>query len=201
MTRLRLEGIPRFAVYIALQVAVFSMRFPWLAIPALVLALIGQTEGFQWVRWLVRSRAVVIVALLPALAGFPWGVEAGLWHAWEPSLLHSVRLGLVLASATWLSSRMSYIELRDVLETILRPLGQRTSSRIARAASLTMAFIPWIMQELRTADEAARLRGSDTRRRPGRHLASAAVPLVARSLEKAKLAAEALSLRDPFFGA
>lgn len=175
-----------------------------MAVPALVLAFLGMAEGFRWARWLARSRVLLIVALLPALAGFPWGAVSGglegVWDIWEPSMVRSVRLGLVLASAAWLSHGMSPVELRDALATILRPLGQRISHRVARAASLTMAFLPWTARELRIADEAARLRGSDPRRRPGRHLAAVSVPLVARSLEKARSAAEALSLRDPRFG-
>jgi len=204
VTRPRLAGAPRFIAYFALQVSVFSMGFPWLAAPALVLACLGLAEGLRWARWLERSKLLMLVALLPALAGFPWGAvsggQGGLWYVWEPSLIRSARLGLVLASAAWLSHGMSPVELRDALSTILLPLGRRASDRIARAASLTMAFIPWTARELRIADEAARLRGSDTRRHPGRHLAAISVPLVARSLEKARRAAEALSLRDPRFG-
>jgi energy-coupling factor transporter transmembrane protein EcfT len=107
---------------------------------------------------------------------------------------------LVLASAAWLSSGMSPVELRDALVALLRPLGARAGGRIARAASLTMAFIPWTRDELRRADEAARLRGSDPRRRPGRHLAALSVPVVSRALDKAKRGSEALALRDPGFG-
>jgi energy-coupling factor transporter transmembrane protein EcfT len=63
-----------------------------------------------------------------------------------------------------------------------------------------MAFVPWTTAELRRADESARLRGSDPARRPGRHLVALSVPLVSRSLEKAKRSSEALALRDSGFG-
>jgi energy-coupling factor transporter transmembrane protein EcfT len=204
MSRPFLAGVPRFAVYFVFQVAVFSSGLPWLGVFAVALALLGRAEGLRWIRWLARSRVLVIVALLPAIAGFPWDAASGgleaFWILWEPSLVRAARLGLVLASAAWLSRGMSPVQLRDALETLLRPLGRLASGRIARAASLTMAFIPWTAREMRIADEAARLRGSDPRRRPGRHLAALSVPLVARSLEKARRAAEALTLRDPRFG-
>jgi energy-coupling factor transporter transmembrane protein EcfT len=202
----RLKGAPRFIAYFALQVAVFSLGLRWLAVSAVIVVALGMADGLHWGHWLGRSRWLALVALLPAITGFPWaggigmGTAAGFWAAWEPSLVRSVRLGLVLASAAWLSSNMSPVELRDALSAILRPLGQKAAGRIARAASLTMAFIPWTGQELRLADDAALLRGSDPRRHPGRHLAAVSVPLVARSLEKARRAAEALSLRDPRFG-
>ena len=204
MKRPFLAGVPRFAVYFGFQVALFSAGFPWLGALAIALALLGRAEGLHWTRWLARSKTLVVVALLPAIAGFPWDAAGGglevFWGLWEPSLVRAARLGLVLASAAWLSRGMSPVQLRDALETLLRPLGGRVSRRIARAASLTMAFIPWTAREVRIADEAARLRGSDPRRRPGRHLAALSVPLVVRSLEKARRAAEALTLRDPRFG-
>jgi len=198
----RLCGAPRFAVYMALQVAIFSLTFPWLAAVALVVATLGVLEGQTWGRWIIRSRILLLAATLPALAGLPWGAPSfaeGL-SLWVPSLLRSARLALVLASAAWLSAGMSPVELRDALSVLLRPLGQRASGRIARAASLTMAFIPWTHAELVRANEAARLRGSDPARHPVRHLAAMSVPLVSRSLEKAKRGSEALSLRDSGFG-
>lgn len=198
---LRLHGAPRFAVYMALQVAILSSTFPGLAAQAIFVAALGLYEGKSWGRWILRSRILLLAATLPALAGLPWGastVEEALIF-WVPSLLRSTRLALVLASAAWLSSGMSPVDLRDALSVLLGLLGTRLSGRIARAASLSMAFIPWTHEELVHADEAARLRGSDPRRRPGWHLVALSVPLVSRSLEKAKCGAEALSLRDPGF--
>jgi len=197
----RLLGALRFATYMVLQVAIFSFSFPWLTAPALMVLLLGMAEGQSWGRWILRSRFLLLAAALPALAGLPWGastLQSGL-TLWFPSLLRSARLALVLASAAWLSTGMSPVELRDALLVLLRFLGMRASGRIARAASLTMAFIPWTRTELVRANEAARLRGSDPTRRPGRHLAVLSVPLVSRSLEKAKRGSEALELRDSGF--
>lgn len=204
----RLRGAPRFIVYMALQVALFSSPFPWLAAPALAVLVLGIAERLGWARWLRRSWPLMLAAALPALAGFPlaevmassWD-KAGLQRIWEPSLLRSARLALVLASAAWLSAGMSAIELRDALVLLLRPLGPAMAGRVARAASLTLAFIPWTRTELVRADEAARLRGSNPARRPGRHLAALSVPVVSRALHKARHSSDALSLRDPEFGA
>ena len=191
----RVAGAPRFFVYMALQIVIFSAPFPWAAAPALVVLALGAAEGFGWAGWLRRSRLLMLAAALPAIVGLTGGLSL-----WEPSLLRSVRLALVLASAAWLSSGMSPVELRDALVAVLRPLGARIGGRVARSASLTMAFIPWTTAELRRADEAARLRGSDPGRRPGRHLAALSVPVVSRALDKAKRGSEALALRDPGFG-
>lgn len=190
-----LRGVPRFAMYMALQVALLSLAFPWLAVPALGILVLGTLEGHAWGRWIIRSRLLLLAAALPAIVGLPRGLSL-----WEPSLLRSARLALVLASAAWLSAGMSAVELRDALALLLRPLGPRLAGRVARAASLTMAFIPWTKTELVLADEAARLRGSNPARRPAHHLVALAVPLVSRSLDKAKRGSEALSLRDAGFG-
>lgn len=197
----RISGAHRFVLYMALQAAVFSLPFPWLGIPALAVVALGIAGGQSWPRWVARSRLLLTAAALPALAGIPWAAPSmrAALSLWEPSLLRSARLALVLASAAWLSSGMSPVELRDALLALLLPLGARASSRIARVASLTMAFIPWTRQELRHADEAARLRGSNPARRPGRHLVALSVPLLSRSLDKAKRGSEALSLRDSGF--
>ena len=198
----RLRGASRFVAYLATQIAVFSCPFPWIAAPAIAVAALGASEGLGWGRWTRRSWFLLVAAALPAMVGAPFGAPSvsSAWAVWEPSLLRSARLALVLASAAWLSSGMSPVELRDALSVLLRPLGSRLSGRIARSASLTMAFVPWTTAELRRADESARLRGSDPARRPGRHLVALSVPLVSRSLEKAKRSSEALALRDSGFG-
>jgi energy-coupling factor transporter transmembrane protein EcfT len=146
---------------------------------------------------------MLLAAGLPAIVGIPWDAEplSAFAAAWAPPLLASARLVIVLASAAWLSSGMSPVELRDALSVLLRPLGKRASRRVASAASLTMAFIPWTAAELRRAGEAAQLRGSNPAKRPVRHLVALSVPLVSRSLEKARRGSEALSLRDSRFGA
>lgn len=204
----RIRGAARFAVYMALQVALFSSSLPWLAAPTLVILGLGITDGLGWARWLRRSWFLMLAAALPAIAGFPVAEllsssfgDGKVLRLWEPSLLRSARLALVLASAAWLSAGMSAVELRDALVLLLRPLGPRLAGRVARAASLTMAFIPWTRTELVRADEAARLRGSNPARRPGRHLVALSVPVVSRSLHKARHSSDALALRDPEFGA
>lgn len=214
----RLAGAPRFIVYLALQFAIFSAPFSWVAAPLAAVMALGLAEGFGWIAWLRRSWPALMAAALPALVGFPLGAFiklvrqvlqsasspvasqlVELLHLWEPSLLRGIRLELVLASAAWLSAGMSPVDLRDALTSLLRPLGTKGAGIIARAASLTMACIPWTMTELRRADEAARLRGSNPARRPGRHLVALSVPLVSRTLDKARRGSEALALRDAGF--
>ncbi|HUW69230.1 MAG TPA: hypothetical protein VMX33_03255 [bacterium] len=197
----RLHGVVRFGVYLALQAAILSFGLPWLFMPAAAVVGLGMVDGMHWSRWVARSWGLLVVAALPACAGIPWslsGIE--FLPAWLPALARSLRLALVLASAAWLSSGMSAVELRDALALLLMPLGARRAGRVARAASMTMAFIPWTRTELVRADEAARLRGSNPARRPDRHLVALAVPLVSRSLDKARHSSDALALRDAGFG-
>lgn len=209
--RRRLRGAPRFLAYLALQLAYLGLGLPWIALPLAVLAALAASEGLRWRGLLGRSPALLAMAVLPALFGLPRELIPGLARGtlggaaflatWAPACLASARLLAVFASAAWLSAGMSPVELRDALALILRPLGRRLAGRAARSASLAMAFLPWTAAELRRADEAARLRGSDPGRRAGRHLLALSVPLLSRSLEKARRGSEALSLRDPGFGA
>jgi energy-coupling factor transporter transmembrane protein EcfT len=216
-----LHGLPRFAVYLGLQFMILLLPGGALVAPLLLLAILGLADGVfrqrmssmpGWASWLRRAWPVLLVAAMPAVAGFPWelvgwsarggpaglsdGYAGAMLSAWLPGLLRSARFLLVFASAAWLSGGMTAIGLRDVLLVILKPLGPVLGPIIARAAALVMAFLPWTFTEIRRADEAARLRGSDPRRHPGRHLAAMAVPISVRSLEKARISAEALLLRD-----
>ncbi len=195
----------RLPCYLALQAALIAAPGAWLALPAALTLALGWTEGMRWLRWARSAWPVLLVAAAPAVFGLPLGrlldgESAAALSAWLPSLTRSARLVLVFASAGWLSRGMSPVDLRDALALILRPLGKRVSGHIARGASLTLAFLPWTLAEAKRADEAARLRGSDPRRRPLRHLAAMTLPVSVRTLEKARRGAEALTLRDSAYG-
>jgi energy-coupling factor transporter transmembrane protein EcfT len=202
-----LTGIHRLLLYLSLQFGVFALAGPWLALPGFLIMYLGSREGLSWLSWARSSRPVLVMAAFPAVVGFPLmqalatmtsgGTAAGFLALWSPSLAQSARFLLVFASAAWLSRGMSPVELRDVLILLLRPLGRRFGGGVARSASLAMAFLPWTLSEIRRADEAARLRGSDPGSHPARHLAAMAVPVSVRALEKARLSAEALALREP----
>ena len=192
----------RLAIYAALQAGVFLAPAAFLPIAAAALAYLGRRDGIRWARWARASWPALLVAASPALVGLPLSAFIDGRHAealalWAPSLIRSARLALVFPAAAWLSAGMSPVMLRDALIRIMRPLGDRTAASLARAASLMLAFFPWTLAELRRANEAALLRGSDPRRRPARHLAALGVPVTVRALEKARRSAEALSLRDP----
>ncbi len=217
-----LAGQGRLVSYIVIQVCVFAL--PCYALPGVAVALLALArldaagpEGrtgipvpprgglraptAQPAPRIGRLWPVMLVALSPALVSVPFGTEGirNFFALWLPGLVRSARLALVFWSAAWLSRGMSPVELRDALAPGLRVLGPRAQASIARAASLMLAFLPWTMAELKRADEAARLRGSDPKRRPGSHLSALAVPVSVRSLEKARRSAEALSLRDAGF--
>lgn len=192
----------RLAIYAALQAGIFLAPTAFLPIAAAALFYLGRRDGIRWARWARASWPALLVAASPALVGLPLSAFVSGRHAealalWAPSLIRSARLALVFPAAAWLSAGMSPVTLRDALIRIMRPLGARAAASLARAASLMLAFFPWTLAELRRANEAALLRGSDPRRRPARHLAALGVPVTVRALEKARRSAEALSLRDP----
>jgi energy-coupling factor transporter transmembrane protein EcfT len=205
------RGIHRFLVYLILQFGVFLVAGPWLAVPGVLILYLGAREGLSWLLWARNSWPVLMMAAMPAVVGFPLslalkalasggaaaGAVAGVLLSWAPSLAQSARFLMVFASAAWLSRGLSPLELRAVLAVLLRPLGQRFGGGVARSASLALAFLPWTLAGIRQADEAARLRGSSPGRSPVRHLVALAVPVSVRALEKARLSAEALELRDP----
>ncbi|HAW85383.1 MAG: hypothetical protein A2087_06995 [Spirochaetes bacterium GWD1_61_31] len=195
----QLTGLKRFLVYAAAQAAVLLAPVPVLAgVLALTVGL-GWLEGLRWLGWLRRFWPALLIALAPAVVGLPsLGPAAGqLWLvAWWPALLRSGRYLLVFVTAAWLSHGMTPLDLRRVLEGLLWPLGRRVAGAVARAAGLVLAFLPWTAREIGQAAAAARLRGSDPRRRPVRHLAGLLVPVALRSLERARHSAEALLLRD-----
>ncbi|MDX9959122.1 MAG: CbiQ family ECF transporter T component [Spirochaetia bacterium] len=206
----RVVGMRRFLLYLGLQTGLFALAGPWLALPGLLILCLGIREGFSWLGWARRSWPVLAMSALPAVVGFPLmqglvvltsrfaaGDASAFFHTWTPSLVQSARFLMIFASAAWLSQGMSPVELRDVLALLLRPLGKRFGRGVAGSASLAMAFLPWTLSEIRRADEAARLRGSNPGRHPARHLAAMAVPVSVRALEKARLSAEALALREP----
>jgi len=190
----------RLALYLALQAAVFLAPGAGILAAAAAILFLGVRAGVDWGRWLARLGPLLGVILLPALAGLPeaWPARTevtAFLAAWSPGLRRSLAFLLVLASAEWLSRTTRVDEIRETLEGLLAPLGPR-GRRAALAAALTLGFLPWARYELARADEAARLRGSDPRRGPLRHLAALGIPLTARLLEKARLSSEALALRD-----
>ncbi len=205
-----LVAVPRFLLYFLLQILYLKLAFPWIFTAFLFLLVLGMAEGFSWASFARRNPWLVLMAVMPAVLGFPPGWLAGffgragaglpaLQEAWAPALLKSLRLVCIFASAGWLSSRMSPVDLRDVFASLLKPLGKKLAIKASRPLSLTMAFIPWIKEEIKKTDEAARIRGSSARRNAARHLFVLGLPLLSRVLQKAKLSSDALAIRDRAF--
>lgn len=192
----------RLGLYLLLQASVFLAPGFWAALPGAAILALGARAGVRWFHWLRRGGVLFVVTLLPALAGLPEALQvssngaSSFLFAWAPGLRKSLVFLLVLAGAEWLSRTAGVSEIRETLEWVLGPLG-RAGKRAALTAALTLSFLPWARNELRKADEAARLRGSNPRRHPFRHLSSMGIPLTARLLEKARRSSEALALRDP----
>ncbi len=191
-----LKGLPRFLTYCSIQAGMFLSPTYAMAPLAIFVLGLGFFERLSWLLWLRRSWLVIIMALLPALFGFPFFRDDATLASWLPYLHRSLQFLLVFLSAAWLSHGMKPLDLADLLRILLRPCGKKIAATVSRAGSLMLAFMPWARDELRTANEAALLRGSSPRRNPGRHLLALAIPVSVRALERARHSAEALSLRD-----
>lgn len=191
----------RLVLYLALQAVIFLAPGPWILPAGVAVLALGWSARVRWGKWLTGLGPLLGIILLPAAAGLPEALAGAAGSGpdflgiWAPALRRSLTFLLVLASSEWLSRTSLVSEIRDALEGLLRPLGSR-GRRAALAASLALGFLPWARDELVRADEAARLRGSDPRTKPLRHLAALGVPVLARLLEKARLSSEALALRD-----
>jgi energy-coupling factor transporter transmembrane protein EcfT len=189
----------RLGLYLLLQASVFLAPGFWAALPGAAILALGARAGVRWFHWLRRGGVLFVVTLLPARPGFRKPSS----ELQRPRPFFSVGSGLrkslvfllVLAGAERHSRTAGVSEIRETFEWVLGPLPR--GKRAALTAALTLSFLPWARNELRKADEAARLRGSNPRRHPFRHLSSMGIPLTARLLEKARRSSEALALRDP----
>lgn len=193
-----LRGVPRFLIYFVMQIFFITLAFPRIFLALGFLLLIASMEGFSWLKYFRRFYGLLFMIILPALLGFPWQKD-GLLTLWAPGLLKSTKLLCIFASAIWLSFYMSPVDIRDVFAFLLRPFGAKLASKFSRALSLGLAFIPWTMDELKKTDEALRLRGSVPQKNIVKHIFALALPLLSHTLQKAKLASDAIALRDPAF--
>ncbi len=186
----------RFAAYCAIQAGMFCLPVSGVMLLIIFVVLIAGLERFSWLPWLRGSWFVIIMAVLPAFFGFPFFHPDGSLSSWLPYLRRSLQFLLVFISAAWLSHGMRPMDLADLLRILLRPFGKKFSATVSRAGSLMLAFMPWAREDLRKANEAALLRGSNPKRHPVAHLYALAIPVSIRALERARHSAEALALRD-----
>lgn len=64
-------------------------------------------------------------------------------------LFQSVRFGLIIIIAALYNTTTSCIETADAISSILRPLGDKFSNKVAIMVSITLRFVPILQQEAR----------------------------------------------------
>jgi len=109
--------------------------------------------------------------------------------------LRSARLLTVLMAGQLLSATTDPADLSAAVRKILFFLPTSWSSAMATAISLTLAFIPQILDEAGIIRDAAFSRGLGSRRSPLRRSVSLGLPLAEATLRRADLTTEALLSR------
>jgi len=109
--------------------------------------------------------------------------------------LRSVRLLTVLMAGQLLSATTDPADLSAAVRKMLFFLPSSWSSAMATAISLTLAFIPRILDEAIIIRDAAYSRGLDSRRSPLRRSVSLGLPLAEATLRRVDLTTEALISR------
>ena len=109
--------------------------------------------------------------------------------------LRAARLLTVLMAGQLLSATTDPSDLAAALRKILFFLPSSWSSSLATAISLTLAFIPRILDEAAIIRDAAFSRGLGSRRSPLRRMVSLGLPMAEATLRRADLTTEALLSR------
>lgn len=176
--------------------------------PPAVIALLGITILVLHVvartRWRSMKRPLFAWLVLAALMVLALGMGGGetstrilLWNrdGMIAGALRAARLLVVLLAGQLFASTTNPADVSGALRSLLFLLPRRFSGRVATAVSLTLAFVPLLLDEARTVGEAAASRGSGSRRNPLVRVGSLAGPLLGGLLRRVDLVADALLSR------
>lgn len=111
--------------------------------------------------------------------------------------LRSLRLLTVLSAGQLLASTTDPVDLSEALRQFTFFLPKTWSSRLAVSVSLTISFIPKLLDEALRVKDAALSRGLGQKRSVFRRAFSLGLPLAEAALRRADLTAEALLSRCP----
>ena len=154
--------------------------------------------------WLIMALAITFFAGLSdsggekALALTVSGRYLGLGRAGLiTGALRSLRLLTVLMAGQLLASTTDPADLAEALRQFTFFLPKSWSGRLAVSVSLTISFIPKLMDETLRVQDAALSRGLGQRRSIFRRALSLGLPMADATLRRADLTAEALISRCP----
>lgn len=179
----RLGAALKFVLLVVFIIAVTVLSAqPWHSFAALVFVLVL----YVWARIPARVAWRQLVPLLPVL------LFLGVFMVWQNGVQSALTLliGLLatIAAANLLTLTTPVEELLAALDRALAPLG-RTGELISLTIALTIRLIPLTLATANEVLEARKARGA------GFSLTAFGIPLVIRSVRRAKMMGEALMAR------
>lgn len=182
----RLRPAPKLLALLLAGVGVFMLR-DWrvlLALLGLTLALYAVARLGWRVSWAqVRPSLWLLLFFL---------VVQGLLEGWESGVVTVLRFGIMilLASLVTLTTRVS--DLLAALERAAQPLSRFgfSPAKFSLAVSLTLRFIPVVVQTVSDVQEAQRARGIE------KNAVALMVPVIVRTLKMADEVADAIDARS-----
>lgn len=188
----------RMLLYLGLNLGLFLPPPPWGLGVLIPIFILGLWSRIDWASWLGALKGFWVFILLPPVLNLGlWGSQ-DFWPAWGLSWTASGRFLAVLASSHWLTSTTTILEIRQGLAALFRPLGARIGGTLALIGALTLAFLPWMEDQVKRSSEALSLRtsGTGSRKKKVKNLLYLGLPVTVGLLEKARHTADALTLRQ-----
>ena len=194
----------KFAAAALLSFALLHMNNRSLAIFSILLAFGIPIARLPWKRLLLELkvwwRFLAVIFLLqawspgsPRLESLPW-LPAGATEL-QAAALACWRLGLILCCAAFFTAVTRPRELQDAILWLLKPFPFLPARRIALMATLTMRFLPMVLDEADEVRAAGRARLGHRRKNPILRMKFFVVPLFRRALLRADEMALALAAR------
>lgn len=182
----RLRPAPKLAAVLLAGVVVFWVR-DWrvlLALLALTLALYGLARLGWRASWAQLRPSLGVLLFLFVVQSLLAGLESGAVTVLRFGVL------LLLSSLVTLTTRVS--DLLAALERAMQPLARVgvNPAKVSLAVSLTLRFIPVVVQTVNDVRDAQRARGIE------KNMVALTVPVIVRTLKMADDVADAIDARS-----
>lgn len=182
----RLRPAPKLVAVLVAGVVVFWVR-DWrvlLALLALTLALYGLARLGWRASWVQLRPSLGVLLFLFVVQSLLAGLESGAVTVLRFGVL------LLLSSLVTLTTRVS--DLLAALERAMQPLARVgvNPAKVSLAVSLTLRFIPVVVQTVGDVRDAQRARGSE------KNMVALTVPVIVRTLKMADDVADAIDARS-----
>lgn len=190
---------------VTLSVGLLHMNMSGLAVFSFLLALLIALVRIPWLEVVRELRIwglfLIVVFLVHAVRfSSPGHYAAAPWlpvdeESLTTAALTSWRMALILCYSLIFMLTTRSRDIQDAILWALRPIPYIPTRRIATMMSLTLRFIPIIMDQAQEVQAAVRCRGGNRRRSPVFRMKSTALPVLRRTLLRADELALALGAR------